>query len=110
MLFLLGASRRSGRLLAPAPSGGGPLAFSRSRLRWAALPQAPGLGEVRAALGVVGGDHRVARGQAPLGSVCLRSETPRGKVALERLIGTAVLQADQMVGRDRLADRDGGPG
>src|SRR3954470_3224463 len=111
MLFLLGASCRSGRPLASAPAGGGRLAFrSRGRLGCAALAEAPGLGEVRAALGVVGGDHRGAWGQAPLGPVCLRGETPRGKMALERLIGTAVLQADQAVGLDRLADRDGGPG
>src|SRR5689334_10643553 len=100
MLFLLEPGCRSGRLLASAPSGGGPLTFGRRGwLRCAALPQADALGEVRAALGVVGGDHRVARRQAPLGPVCLRGETPRGQMALERLIGTAILQADQVIGR-----------
>ena len=75
------------------------------------LPLAPEpklVGEVRTRLGVIGGDHRVFRGKAPLGTVFVRGQAVRRlQMPLEHLQLLAVLKADDVVGESRLLDRNG---
>lgn len=68
-----------------------------------------GLGEGGALLGVLGRDHRVVGGEAPLGAVLVRRHAVLGaQVALERLERESVFEADDAVGVDGLLDRNGG--
>src|ERR1700722_9664197 len=73
------------------------------------LPQSHLLGELGAGGRVVRRHHRIVGRQIPLLAVGLgRHVVLRAQVALERLELLAVLQAHDMVGRDRALDRHGG--
>src|SRR4051812_22586592 len=69
--------------------------------------EADRLGKFRALGGVAGGDHWVVGRQAEAGPVAVGVEFVRREVALQRLVGLAVEEADQGIRRDRLADLRG---
>ena len=56
---------------------------------------------------VGGGNHRIVRGKLPFSAILVRRQAVRHQMPLELLEMFAVLQADQIFRRDRLADRDG---
>src|SRR5437868_14096490 len=67
------------------------------------------LGRLRPRGGIVRRNHRIVRRQAPLLAVLLRRYVVLGaQVTLERLELLSVLEADDVVGSDRLLDRDRG--
>jgi hypothetical protein len=55
---------------------------------------------------VVRCNHRVVLREAPLRAVLGRGETVLRQVAFQRLVAPAVLEADQIIRRDRLLNRD----
>ena len=71
-----------------------------------ALAETHRLGQFRPCSGVVRRHHRIVFRQAPLGPIVLRREAVLvEQVALHRLKGLAVFQADDVVRRDARADR-----
>jgi len=61
-------------------------------------------------LRVVRRHHRVIERKAPFGPVAFGGHAANGEVPPERLVGLAVLEADDEIRRDRLPDRNGGFG
>lgn len=110
--------RSGGRgLLRPAAAGWRGLGrldlrfrLPRFRLVASDLAEAEAFGEFGALGGVRRGDHRVIVRQAPLLAVLVGGEAAGAEVPLERLVGLAVLQADDVVRRHRPADRNRGRG
>ena len=75
----------------------------------ALLTEAHLLGELGTGGGVIRRHHRIVRRQTPLLAILLRCHLVlRAQVALQRLEFLAVLETHDVVGRDRLLDRDGG--
>src|SRR3546814_9126346 len=73
------------------------------------LFRSDGLGERLAPLRIVRGGPRIVGGEAPFGAIILRRQAVIGhQMSLERREFLPVLEADNMVGLDRSADRDGG--
>src|SRR4051812_6409176 len=71
------------------------------------LPEADLHGEPRARRRIIGRYHGIVARQAPFLAILLgRQIVARAQVALERLEFLAVLEADDVVGGDRLLDRD----
>ena len=65
--------------------------------------------QIRAGLGVIGGDHRIIRRQAPFGAVLVgRQAKRRHQMALQHFAPLAVFKADDVIGCDGLLDRHGG--
>ena len=101
-------SRQLGASKAPRPN---PNAEAWNDLSAAAalLAEAHLLGELRAGRSVVRRNHRIVRRQAPLFPVLLGRHAVLGaQVSLQRLELLAVVEADQEVRRDGLADGYGG--
>ena len=55
---------------------------------------------------VVGRDHRIISRQAPLGAVLIRRHAERRQVPAQRLEFLAVVQTDEVIGRDRFTNGD----
>ena len=67
------------------------------------------LGQLAALLGVVWRDHRIVGGQAPTLTVLIgRHVVGRFKMPLQHLQFFAILETDDVIGRDRAAHRHGG--
>src|SRR6185437_13809889 len=99
--------RRSLRLSLRVGGRGGTAPPRGRRARHAdrlAPAQAQLLRHLRTGGAVVRRDHRIVVRQAPLVSILLRSQTANREVAAQGLVRPAVLEADQEVWRDRLAD------
>ena len=95
----------SGGLLAPAPAGGGPRAV-RCWGRSAACGAGPSLGpwQVQNTASRSWARPWDSSGQAPLRPIRLRRETALGQMPCQRAVGFPILEADQVIGRDRLPD------
>ena len=68
------------------------------------LAEAKRLSEFRAGFRVARRDHRVIGTKAPFRPVLLGGEAARREMALERAVLPSILEADNMVGPDRLVD------
>src|SRR5215218_8330433 len=100
------ARKRPGknRPLASANDLGGallPRLFTLTR-----LPKPNGLRQLRPGFRIVRRDHRVVQRQRPLLPILRWGQAPRGEVALQGLVWASILHADQMIGGDRLPDRN----
>src|SRR5215218_5839392 len=84
-------------VLAPALGRG----FGNFFLLAGLTTEAHGLGKLRTLLSVARRDHRVVGGQAPLLAILLRCQAASAEMTLQRLVATAVLQADDVVVADR---------
>ena len=68
------------------------------------MAEAAASGEFRAPQSIVWRDYRIVFGKPPFGTVLCGDQPQFSKMALDSLVSVAVLKADQVVRRDRLAD------
>src|SRR5690606_11216691 len=99
---------RTSPALSCAPGSRKPCSRASAADRSAAAlaePHAPG--EIGTHIGIVRSHHRIIGRKLPATTVLLRGHAVlAGKMPLQRLELLAILQADEMVGRHRLADRN----